>query len=165
MAGAKEGSKPRDETVRDVARNRRATYDYAIEDRWEAGIVLLGSEVKSLRAGKAEIVDAWAGAENGEIHLHQLLIPVLGTTTVFPHETRRKRKLLLNKSEVKKIVDALKDKGYTLVPLRIYFKGRHAKVEIALARGKTKGDRRQAIAKKDAERETRVALGRLRKGG
>lgn len=149
---------------RDVARNRRASFDYSLEDHWEAGLALLGSEVKSLRAGKVEMVDAWATVENHEIWLHQLYIPPYEQASVFGHEPRRKRKLLLSRHEIDKIEDELKDQGYTLVPLRIYFKGRVAKIEIALARGKTKGDRRQDIAKKDAQREARAAMGRAVKG-
>lgn len=148
-----------------VARNRRATFDYSLEDHWEAGLQLLGSEVKSLRAGKIEMVDAWASVENGEAWLHQLYIPPYEQATAFGHEPRRKRKLLLHKSEIKKIEDALKDRGYTVIPLRIYFKESRAKVEIALGRGKTKGDRRQDIARADAQREARAAMGRARKAG
>ena len=130
-----------------IAKNRRATFDYALEDHYEAGMVLVGSEVKSLRAGKVEIVDAYATVEN------------------FQHEPRRKRKLLLRSTEIKKIGVALKDRGYTLIPLQLYFSGRVAKIEIALARGKTHGDKRQDIAKKDAAREARNSVGRSRKGG
>lgn len=148
-----------------ISRNRRASFDYALEDHWEAGVVLLGSEVKSLRAGKIEMVDAWANVENGEMWLHNMQIAPYAQATVFGHEPKRKRKLLLHKSEIEKIEGKLRDRGYTLIPLRIFIKGRRVKVEIALARGKTKGDRRQDIARKDAERETRAALGRARKGG
>lgn len=147
-----------------VARNKRATFDYHIEDRWEAGLVLTGSEVKSIRAGKVEIVDAYADVDRGEAWLNQLYVAPFEQATVFGHEPRRKRKLLLSRHEIDKIEDELKDRGYTLVPLRIYFKGRVCKVEIALARGKTKGDRRQDIAKKDAQREARAAMGRATKG-
>lgn len=152
------------ETERLIARNRRASFDYALEDHWEAGIVLMGSEVKSLRAGKIEMVDAWAHTEGGQVFLHNMQIAPYEQASVFGHEPKRKRKLLLNRSEIDKIENKLKDRGYTLIPLRIYLKGRHVKVEIALARGKTKGDRRQDIAKKDADRETRAVIGRARKG-
>jgi SsrA-binding protein len=158
------GAKSHDETERVIARNRRASFDYSLEDHWEAGIILVGSEVKSLRAGKVEIVDAYGTMEGGEVFLHNLQIAPYAQATMFQHEPKRKRKLLLNASEIKKIGDALKDRGYTLIPLRIYLKGSRVKVEIALARGKTKGDRRQDIAKKDADREARAALGRARKG-
>jgi SsrA-binding protein len=148
-----------------IARNRRASFDYELEETFEAGIVLNGSEVKSLRAGKCEIVDAYANVQNGECWLEQLYIPPYEQATVFGHEPRRRRKLLLHKHEIDQLADALKDRGNTIIPVRIYFKDRRCKVEIALARGKSKGDKRQAIAKKDAERETREAIGRARKGG
>lgn len=150
---------------RPIARNRRASFDYELEDHWEAGIVLVGAEVKSLRAGKVEMVDAWATVEGGELWLHGLLIAPYAQATTFAPEPKRKRKLLLHKGEIEKIEGKLKDRGYTLIPLRIYLLGSRVKLEIALARGKTKGDRRQDIAKKDAERETRAAIGRARKGG
>ena len=146
-------------------RNRRATFDYELEDKWEAGVVLVGSEVKSLRAGKVEMVDGWATIENGELWLHGVLIAPYPQATNFAPEPKRKRKLLLRASELAKLTGKLKDRGYTVVPLRIYLLGRVVKIEIALARGKTKGDRRQDIARKDAERETRAAVGRARKGG
>lgn len=154
----------REETERLIARNRRASFDYALEDHWEAGIALLGSEVKSLRAGKIEMVDAWAGVEGSEVWLHNMQIAPYEQATVFGHEPKRKRKLLLHRSEIDKIESKLKDRGYTLIPLRVFLRGRRVKVEIALARGKTKGDRRQDIARKDADREARAAMGRARKG-
>jgi SsrA-binding protein len=147
-----------------VARNRRASFDYELEEIFEAGIALTGSEIKSLRGGKCEIVDAFASVSNHECFLEQLYIPPYAQATVFGHEPRRKRKLLLHRNEIDRLDDALRDRGYTIIPTRIYFKGRRCKVEIALARGKTKGDKRQAIAKKDAEREARDAMQRARKG-
>jgi SsrA-binding protein len=152
-------------TERLIARNRRASFDYELEDTWEAGIVLVGAEVKSLRDGKVEMVDAWATVEGGELWLHGMLIAPYAQATTFAPEPKRKRKLLLHEAEIAKIEGKLKDRGYTLVPLRIYLRGRLVKLEIALARGKTKGDRRQDIARKDAEREARAAMGRARKGG
>ena len=148
-----------------IARNRRASFDYELEDHWEAGIVLVGAEVKSLRAGKVEMVDAWATVESGELWLHGMLIAPYAQATTFAPEPKRKRKLLVHKAELAKIEGKLKDRGYTLVPLRIYLVGRRVKLELALGRGKTKGDRRHDIARKDAERETRAAIGRARKGG
>lgn len=168
MSGAhdrKAAGGTRDQTERLVARNRRATFEYELEDKWEAGVVLVGSEVKSLRAGKLEMVDAWATVEGDEMWLHDLRIAPYEQATVFAPEPKRKRKLLLRRSEIEKIKGKLKDRGYTLIPLRVYFKGRNVKIEIALARGKTKGDKRQDIARKDAEREARSAMGRARKGG
>jgi SsrA-binding protein len=146
-----------------VARNRRATFDYALEDRFEAGLVLTGSEVKSLRDGKVEIVDAYATIESGEAFLYQLYVAPFEQASYFGHEPRRKRKLLLHRREIEKLGGALKDRGYTLIPIRLYFKGSHAKLELALARGKTHGDKRQDIARKDAEREARNAMGRSAK--
>ncbi len=147
-----------------VAKNRRASFDYTLEESWEAGLVLTGSEVKSLRAGKAEIVDAYGTIERGEAWLMQLYVAPFEQASVFGHEPRRKRKLLLHGSEIKKIGAALKDKGYTLIPTRLYFKDGKAKIELSLGRGKSRGDKRQDIARKDAERETRIAIGRARKG-
>jgi SsrA-binding protein len=146
-----------------VARNKRASFDYHLEDHFEAGLVLTGSEVKSIRAGNVEIVDAYADIDRDEAWLHQLYVAPFEQASVFGHEPRRRRKLLLHRSEIEKLAGKLKDRGYTLVPVRIYFKGGKAKIEIALGRGKTKGDKRQDIARKDAERETRVAMARARK--
>lgn len=143
-----------------IAKNRRATFDYELDDHHEAGLVLLGSEVKSLRAGKVEMVDAYAVVQGGECILHQLYIAPYAQATTFAPDPRRPRKLLLHALEIERLADTLKEGGCTLIPLRIYFKGRHVKVEIAVARGKTKGDKRQAIARKEAEREARAAMGR-----
>ena len=157
------GRKSRGEKL--IARNRRATFDYELEDRYECGIVLVGSEVKSLRDGKVEIVDAYGAIERGQAWLMQLFIAPFEQASHFGHETRRRRKLLLHRSEIRKLDDALRDRGYTLIPTRLYFKDGKAKIELALARGKSRGDKRQDIAKKDADRDVRNALGRARKGG
>lgn len=162
---AASSKKPSEPSERLIARNRRATFDYELEDKWEAGIVLVGSEVKSLRDGKVEMVDAWATVEGDELWLHGMLIAPYPQATVFAPEPKRKRKLLVHKHEIEKIAGKLKDRGYTLIPLRVYLSGSRVKIELALARGKTKGDKRQDIAKKDAEREARAAIGRARKGG
>ncbi|GAC1583366.1 MAG: SsrA-binding protein SmpB [Polyangiales bacterium] len=154
----------REKGERNIAKNRRAPFDYLLEDHYEAGLILVGSEVKSLRDGKVEIVDAFGIIDRGECWLMQLYIAPFAQASVFNHEPRRRRKLLLHRSELAKLGDALKDRGYTIIPTRMYFKDGRAKIEIALARGKNKGDKRQAIAKKDAERETRDAIGRARKG-
>ena len=146
-----------------VVRNRRATFDYQLEDRFEAGLVLMGSEVKSLRNGKVEIVDAYASIENKEAWLNQLYIAPFEQATHFGHEPRRKRKLLLKQREIEKLEEALKGQRATLIPLRIYFKEGLAKVEIAIAYGKSHGDKRQAIAQKEADAEARNALGRVQK--
>lgn len=156
------GSSPRKgpEAEKLIARNRRAGFDYELEDHHEAGLVLVGSEVKSLREGKVEMVDAWATIENGACVLHQLYIAPYSQATTFAPDPRRPRRLLLHKIELERLIDTLKQGGCTLIPLRLYFKGRRVKIEIAVARGKTKGDKRQAIAKKEADREARAAMGR-----
>ncbi len=136
-----------------VAQNRKARHDYTIEDTVEAGLVLTGTEVKSLRAGRAALVDAYATVKDGEAWLHNAHIPeyVLGTWT--NHQPRRVRKLLLHREEIAKIDGKVRERGYTLVPLALYFKDGKAKVEIGLARGKKSYDKRQAIAERESQRE------------
>lgn len=143
--------------------NRRATFDYAIEDRFEGGLVLVGSEVKSARAGKIEIVDAYAAVEGNELWLKQLHIAPFEQAKAFPHDPRRSRKVLVHKSEIARIDRAVAREGMTLVPLRLYFKNGHVKVELGLAKGKKSHDKRADIAKKTAEREARDMIGRGRK--
>jgi SsrA-binding protein len=147
-----------------IAQNKKARYDYAIEDTYEAGIVLQGTEVKSLRAGRASLVDGFCEVENGEVFLHQVHIPTYAEGTWTNHEVRRRRKLLLNRVEIDKIDTKIREKGFTLIPLAMYFKDGRAKVEIALARGKKSYDKRQAIATRTAKREAEIALGRKFKG-
>jgi SsrA-binding protein len=147
-----------------VAQNKKARHDYHVEDTYEAGIVLQGTEVKSLRAGRASLVDGFCEVENGEVFLHQVHIPTYAEGTWTNHEVRRRRKLLLNRVEIDKIDAKIREKGYTLIPLSLYFKDGRAKVEIALARGKKLYDKRQAIAARTAKREAEVALGRKFKG-
>ena len=147
-----------------VAQNKKARHDYSIEDVYEAGIVLTGTEVKSLRAGRASLVDGFAQYENGEIWLRQIHIPEYNMGTWTNHEPRRPRKLLLRKDEVKRIANAVKDTGVTLVPLSLYFKDGYAKVEIAVARGRKSYDKRQAIAERESKRETQRLVGRRAKG-
>ena len=147
-----------------VARNRRASHDYHLEESWEAGLVLQGSEVKALRAGRASLVDGFADVEGGEIWLHQVHIPQYAQATWTNHASRRKRKLLLHRSEIDRIERKLHESGLTIVPLRLYFKDGRAKVEIALARGKKTWDKRQALAERQATREVEQAVGRRRKG-
>ncbi len=159
-----QGTHGRDGGERPIAQNRRATHDYEIEARFEAGLALKGSEVKSLRAGRAEIGDAYATIEGGEVWLHQLYVAPLDQATHFGHEPRRRRKLLLHGAEIAKLQKALERGGWTLVALRLYFKDGRAKIEIGLGRGRSHGDKRQAIAKKTAEREARDAIGRAMKG-
>jgi SsrA-binding protein len=147
-----------------VAQNRRARHDYAIEDTYEAGIVLTGTEVKSLRAGRASLVDGFGEVHNGEVFLHGVHIPEYTQGTWTNHEPRRVRKLLLNRQEIDRIAGRVAERGLTLIPLSLYFKDGRAKVEMALARGKRTYDKRQAIAERQANREKAQALGRELKG-
>ncbi|MCL2723693.1 MAG: SsrA-binding protein SmpB [Polyangiaceae bacterium] len=146
-----------------IVHNRRATFDYAIEDKFEGGLVLVGSEVKSMRAGKVELVDAFAAVERGELWLKQMYIAPFERAVAFPHEPRRARKVLLHQSEIARIDRSVAREGYTLVPLRLYFKRGRIKVELGLAKGKKTIDKRADIARKTAEREARAAMGRARK--
>jgi SsrA-binding protein len=147
-----------------VAQNKKARHDYHIEDTYEAGLVLMGTEVKSLRAGRASLVDGFVDIEGHEAWLHGVHIPEYTQGTWTNHAARRRRKLLLNKSEIAKIERKITDKGYTLVPLSLYFKDGRAKVEIALARGKKSYDKRHALAERQADREKEQAVGRRLKG-
>jgi SsrA-binding protein len=147
-----------------VASNRKARHDYHVEDTWEAGLVLMGTEVKSLRQGRATLVDGFAEVEAHEVWLHGVHIPEYTQGTWTNHASRRRRKLLLNRSEIDKIERKITDKGYTLVPLSLYFKDGRAKVEIALARGKKSYDKRHALAERQANREKEQAVGRRLKG-
>jgi SsrA-binding protein len=147
-----------------IAQNRKARHDFTIEDVYEAGMVLVGTEVKSLRAGRASLVDGYALFENGEIWLRGVNIPVYNEGSWTNHAPTRARKLLLNRQEISKIENKLKESGLTLIPLSLYFNDGKAKVEIAIARGRKNYDKRQAIAAKDAKRETQRATGRRDKG-
>jgi SsrA-binding protein len=147
-----------------IAQNRKARHDYSIEDVYEAGMVLQGTEVKSLREGKASLVDAYATVRDGEVWLENLHIPEYTQGTWTNHEPRRRRKLLLHKQEIEKLIGKTKESGLTIVPLSLYFKDGHAKVEIALARGKKAYDKRQTLAARDANREIAREAGRRAKG-
>jgi SsrA-binding protein len=147
-----------------VAQNRKARHDYHVEDTWEAGLVLMGTEVKSLRQGRATLVDGFAEVDDHEVWLHGVHIPEYTQGTWTNHSARRRRKLLLNKSEIAKIERKIGDKGYTLIPLSLYFKDGRAKVEIGLAKGKKSYDKRHALADRQAEREKQQAVGRRLKG-
>ena len=137
----------------DVATNRQAAYRYNLLDKWEAGLVLTGTEVKSLREGKAQLKDGYASVVGGEVWLHNIHIPPYGPATRDNHDPERPRKLLMHRREIERLIGKTKEKGLTLVPTRLYFSGRHAKVEIALARGKDRGDKRQAIKDREMKRE------------
>jgi SsrA-binding protein len=155
---------PKEKGRKLIASNKRARHDYAILDTLEAGIALVGTEVKSLRAGRASLVDAFAQEKDGELYLYALHIPEYTHGTWTNHEPRRTRKLLLKKMELVKLLGKVQEGGLTLVPLSMYFADGWAKVELALARGKKDYDKRQAIAKRDADREISRVLGRRSKG-
>ncbi len=147
-----------------VAANKKARYDYHLEDTFEAGMVLLGTEVKSLRAGRASLVDGYAFLRDGEVWLAGVHIPEYTEGTWTNHEPRRERKLLLHSEQIAKLMGKTRESGATIVPLALYFKDGKAKVEIALAHGKKSYDKRQALAARDAAREVAVAAGRRAKG-
>lgn len=147
-----------------VAQNKKARHDYLIEDTYEAGLVLQGTEVKSLRQGRASLVDGFVDIDGHEAWLHGVHIPEYSQGTWTNHAARRKRKLLLNREEIDKIERRVNEKGLTVVPLSLYFKDGRAKVEIALAKGKKSWDKRHAIAERTAKRETEQAVGRRLKG-
>jgi len=155
---------PKERGSRVIASNRRARHDYAVLDTYEAGIALVGTEVKSLRAGRASLVDAFATVDDGEVWLRNVHIPEYEHGTWTNHESRRKRKLLLHKGEIEKLIGKTKEGGLSLVPLSMYFKDGKVKVELALAKGKKAYDKRQALAKRDAQREMSRAFGRALKG-
>ena len=155
---------PREQGRKVVASNRKARHDYAILDTYEAGMVLTGTEVKSLRAGRSSLVDAFGHENNGEIFLHGMHIPEYTQGTWTNHSARRKRKLLLNRHEIDKIERRVNEKGLTVIPLALYFLDGRAKVEIALAKGKKSWDKRHSLAERQANREKEQALGRRLKG-
>ena len=146
-----------------IVTNRRATFDYAVESKIEAGLVLVGSEVKSMRAGKVELVDAYASVDNGELWLKQMYIAPFEMAKSFPHEPRRARKLLVQKAEIARINRAVMRDGMTVIPLRLYFRRGKVKIELGLAKGKKSHDKRADIKAKTADREAKAAMGRGRK--
>ena len=137
----------------DVATNRQASFRFNLLDKWECGIVLTGTEVKSLRSGKATLKDGYAQVHNGEVWLYNVHIPPYAPATRENHEPERPRKLLMHRREIERLIGKQKEKGLTLVPTRLYFKGRHAKVEISLARGKDHVDKRRSIKERELKRE------------
>jgi SsrA-binding protein len=147
-----------------IVSNRKARHDYAILDTYEAGVVLTGTEVKSLRLGRASLVDAFATVDDGEVFLRNAHIPEYTRGSWTNHEPRRTRKLLLHRSEIERLIGKTREGGLTLVPLSMYFSDGKVKVELALARGKKLHDRRQDLAKRDAQREIARAMGRRAKG-
>lgn len=155
---------PREQGKKLIAQNKKARHDYAIEDVYEAGLVLTGTEVKSLRAGRATLTDGYASIDDGEAWLRNVHIPEYDLGTWTNHEPRRARKLLLSREELRKIANKTRESGLTLIPLSLYFKDGYAKVEIALARGRKSYDKRHAIAERESKREADRATGRRTKG-
>jgi SsrA-binding protein len=156
---------PKERGEKVVATNRKARHDYLIEDTFEAGMVLSGTEVKSLRAGRASLVDGYAFVENGECWLDAVHIPEYTQGTWNNHSPRRKRKLLLHKTEIVKLGQKIKEGGYTLVPLKLYFTDGRAKVELALAKGKKDYDKRQTLRERQDKREADRAISARRNLG
>jgi len=146
-----------------IATNRKALHDYFIEERYEAGLVLLGTEVKALREGKVNLQDSFARIEDGNIVLHQCHISPYSHGARENHEPLRPRRLLLNRDEINRLSGKVQQKGLTLVPLSLYFKRGRAKVELALARGKQRGDKRETLRRKVAEREVERAMKQSRR--
>jgi SsrA-binding protein len=147
-----------------IAQNRKARHDYAVLDVYEAGVALTGTEVKSLRAGRASLTDGFATIDDGEVFLHNVHIAEYDQGSWTNHEPRRVRKLLLHKGEILRLIGKTKEGGLTLVPLSLYFSAGKVKVELALVRGKRSYDKRQNLARRDADREVQRALGRRVKG-
>lgn len=152
-------AKARGRTVKNIAENRKARHDYFIEETFEAGIALTGTEVKSCRLGRVNLRDAYATVSGGEAYLHNVHISPYEQGNRFNHEPRRVRKLLLHRLEINRLIGRVREKGYTLVPLRMYFNEKGwAKVEIGLARGKKQYDKRRDIAERDARRDIERAV-------
>ncbi|MHA6619974.1 SsrA-binding protein SmpB [Pseudonocardia sp. DLS-67] len=147
-----------------IAQNRRARHDYTILDTYEAGVALMGTEVKSLRLGRASLVDSFATIDDGEVFLRGLHIPEYIRGSWTNHEPRRTRKLLLHRGEIERLIGKIREGGLTLVPMALYFSDGKVKLELALARGKRSYDKRADLAKRDADREIQRAYGRAVKG-
>jgi SsrA-binding protein len=148
---------------RDIARNRQASHRYNLLDRWECGIVLQGTEVKSARAGRVQLKDGYASVDDGEVWLHNVHIAPYDPARD-NHDPERPRKLLMHRREIERLIGKVSERGLTLVPTRMYFKGKRAKVEIALARGKDLYDKRRSLKEKDMKREIQRELGSYRGG-
>jgi SsrA-binding protein len=144
--------------MQDIATNRQARHRYHFLETWEAGLVLTGTEVKSLREGKAQIKDGYATVRDGEVWLHNVHIPPYAPASRDNHDPERSRKLLMHRREIERLIGKTREKGLTLVPTRLYFRDARVKVEIALAKGKDVGDKRQAIKEREMKREMERAL-------
>jgi SsrA-binding protein len=143
----------KNDAVKIICQNRKAYFDYFIDDVVEAGIVLTGAEVKSIRLGKANINDGFARIQKGEVFLHNAHISPYPYTLLESYAPPRTRKLLLHRRELKRLIDKTEEKGFTLIPLKLYFRGHHVKVELGLAKGKKKYDKRETMRRRDEERE------------
>jgi SsrA-binding protein len=152
------------QSVKPIATNRKARHDYLIEDTFEAGLVLTGSEIKSIRAGQVNLRDSYATIRDGELWLVNTHIAPYKQANQQNHEPRRERKLLMHRREINRLTGKLQEKGLTLVPLKIYLKNSRAKIELGLARGKKSHDKRQAMRERDDRRQMDRALGRRQKG-
>jgi len=155
MAGAKT---EREKALKTIAENRKARHDYHILDTWEAGVALLGTEVKSIREGRVNLRDSYARIDNGEVWMLNVHISPYSHRGSAAHEELRQRKLLLHRDEIRKMVGKVAEKGLTLVPLELYFKNGRVKVRLALAKGKQAHDKRETIRRREVERETRAAV-------
>src|SRR5687768_18439080 len=144
----------------DVATNKQASRRYHLLEKWEAGLVLTGTEVKSLRGGKAQLKDGYASVQNGEVWLYNVHIPPYAPASRENHEPERPRKLLMHRREIERLIGKTREKGLTLVPTRLYFRDGRVKVEIALAKGKDVGDKRQTIKEREMKREMERAIRR-----
>ena len=158
MAGS-----PQKASFKLICKNRRARHDYEISDTYEAGLVLLGSEIKSLRAGGASLSDAYAELREGELFLIGCHIAEYAWANRLNHEPRRERKLLMHKAEIRRISVKLAERGFTLIPLQLYFKNGRAKVELGLARGKRQYDKREAVRQRQLDREAEAEVARRRR--
>jgi SsrA-binding protein len=151
---------PDEKKDRDMAVNRRAYHDYFIDEKLEAGLILTGSEVKSVRNGRTNLRDGFVRIDGNEAWLENVNISQYTQANLMNHEPMRPRKLLLHRKEISSLIGKVRQKGYTLIPLRVYFSRNHAKVEVGLARGKKQYDKREAIAERDAKREIARAMRR-----
>ena len=148
----------REQAQKSIAENRKAFHDYHILDTWEAGMVLLGTEVKSIREGRVNLRDSFARIERGEVWLYNVNISAYSHRGYADHEPLRQRKLLMHRNEIRKLIGKTTEKGMTIVPTRMYYKSGRVKVEIGLAKGKKDYDKRETIKKREVDRETRAAV-------
>jgi len=148
----------REKAQRVIAENRKARHDYHILETWEAGVALLGTEVKSIREGRVNLRDSYARVEDGEVFLYNVNISPYSHRGYADHEPLRRRKLLLHRDEIRKLIGKTVEKGMTLVPTRLYFKNGRVKVAVSLAKGKKEYDKRETIKRREADRETRAAV-------